>query len=272
MPIRVIVDNKPYEFKVIRFSDGASSVKAPEDLPEDFEGAVLTVENEPVDSYYSLIGQAYSIILDKSLECDLTLNLPYFPYARADRKFGENYANPLDLFFQFLSRLDFDAYIVHDVHNADAIMNCAERWGLNTIYFNSRLDCFRSTVNGERKLKELLKKDPVFCAPDAGAAAGTCEIAEYYGNEYVICKKTRNPHNGYITGLEIVFGTNVDGRTAIITDDICDGGATFDIAARALKEAGAKEVILYVTHGIFSKGIESLTEVDQIFFYQKVTK
>ena len=49
---------------------------------------------------------------------------------------------------------------------------------------------------------------------------------------------------------------SLEGRTAIITDDICDGGYTFIKVAEQLKAKGASKVILFVTHGIFSKGLD----------------
>ena len=50
------------------------------------------------------------------------------------------------------------------------------------------------------------------------------------------------------------------GRNCLIVDDICDGGGTFIPLAKKLKNAGAKTVTLYVTHGIFSKGLDPLKE------------
>lgn len=52
-----------------------------------------------------------------------------------------------------------------------------------------------------------------------------------------------------------VFG-DVEGKICLITDDICDGGGTFLLTAMALKDRGAVDVKLYVTHGIFSKGLD----------------
>ena len=60
---------------------------------------------------------------------------------------------------------------------------------------------------------------------------------------------------------------DIQNKTILIIDDICDGGMTFKLTAERLKELGAKEVHLYVTHGIFSKGLETLREsgIDRIF-------
>ncbi len=65
------------------------------------------------------------------------------------------------------------------------------------------------------------------------------------------------------------------GKYCVIVDDICDGGRTFIELAKTLKEGGAQRVVLYVTHGIFSKGIYPLEKyIDEVYttnsFPQKV--
>jgi len=56
------------------------------------------------------------------------------------------------------------------------------------------------------------------------------------------------------------YNRNVEGYNILIVDDICDGGATFNQAAQILKEKGAVNLYLYVTHGIFIKGLDLLQE------------
>ena len=63
-----------------------------------------------------------------------------------------------------------------------------------------------------------------------------------------------------------VYSNDLKGATCVIVDDICDGGGTFLGLATELKAKNAGELILIVTHGIFSKGLESLTSVfDKIY-------
>ena len=67
--------------------------------------------------------------------------------------------------------------------------------------------------------------------------------------------KIRDPSTGKITSIECPE-EDLTGKTAIVFDDICDGGGTFLGIAKRLDELGAKNKILVVTHGIFSKGLD----------------
>jgi ribose-phosphate pyrophosphokinase len=83
----------------------------------------------------------------------------------------------------------------------------------------------------------------------------------------VFCSKKRDPLTGHLSGFEIKNynpNPNADGQDLLIVDDICDGGGTFVGLAKELRKAGAKKVYLYVTHGIFSKGLP-LEGIDRVF-------
>ena len=85
------------------------------------------------------------------------------------------------------------------------------------------------------------------------------------------CEKERDVSTGWITGFKLESPEIVVGKDILITDDICDGGMTFLKCAEALKEAGANSVSLYVTHGIFSKGLDIFKGlVDNIYCEQTV--
>jgi ribose-phosphate pyrophosphokinase len=75
--------------------------------------------------------------------------------------------------------------------------------------------------------------------------------------EYAILSKKRDVASGKLTGFSLMAG-DVRGRDLLIVDDLCDAGGTFIGSAQVLREAGAHSVSLYVTHGIFSKGVEHL--------------
>jgi ribose-phosphate pyrophosphokinase len=78
-------------------------------------------------------------------------------------------------------------------------------------------------------------------------------------------KKVREPSTGKITRT-VVLANDLSGKTAIITDDICDGGYTFIKIAEQLKEKNVEKIILYVTHGIFSKGLSVFEGlIDEIY-------
>lgn len=101
-------------------------------------------------------------------------------------------------------------------------------------------------------------------SPDAGAARKIDELARYMGQIPVVhCTKVRNPATGTLSGFA-TDATNLDGQTCIIVDDICDGGGTFAGTAATLRQAGAGKVVLIVTHGIFSRGIQ-IPDVDAVY-------
>jgi ribose-phosphate pyrophosphokinase len=93
-------------------------------------------------------------------------------------------------------------------------------------------------------------------SPDAGASKKTVKIAEYFNGEpeVIQAQKLRNLKTGEIVKTEILG--DVKGKKVLIADDICDGGRTFIELAKVLKNQGAIEVSLFITHGIFSKGLE----------------
>ena len=84
----------------------------------------------------------------------------------------------------------------------------------------------------------------------------TIKISETFNGEpeVIQAQKMRNLKTGEIIKTEILG--DVKGKKVLIADDICDGGRTFIELAKVLKNKGAVEVSLFITHGIFSKGLE----------------
>ena len=66
--------------------------------------------------------------------------------------------------------------------------------------------------------------------------------------DYVFCIKHRDWRTGKIERLELTDSWKVIGQNVLIVDDICSRGGTFTHTAKALKEAGVKEIFLYVSH------------------------
>ena len=85
----------------------------------------------------------------------------------------------------------------------------------------------------------------LICYPDEGAAKRYTELLK---REHVFCIKHRDWRTGNIEGLELTSPELVKGRNVLIVDDICSRGGTFTHTAKALKEVGAKDIFLFVTH------------------------
>lgn len=178
------------------------------------------------------------------------LKLNYFPYARNDRAFTALGSDGLNLITGILKRNfpEFDT-LTYDIHSIDAIEH-------------SRIQSIsKQTLIKNTKLEELIRHNNLtLAAPDSGSADEIKALAYRYYVPYIQMLKHRDS-NGNITDFQLINKhpeNNCPVNNILIIDDLCDGGATFIEAAKLLKEKGAKNLYLYVTHGLFNKGIEEL--------------
>lgn len=186
------------------------------------------------------------------------LFMPYVPYARQDRVCVRGESFSLKAFAGIINSLAFESVTVIDPHS-DVVGAVFDRLRIITqLDVIHRYDVF---------IKEVFGKPVTFVSPDAGANKKTAELAKYFGHaEFVRADKKRDLATGQILET-VVYADDLTGRTLVIADDICDGGRTFIELAKVLKAKGAAKVILYVTHGIFSKGIAPLLAngIDDIY-------
>jgi ribose-phosphate pyrophosphokinase len=175
------------------------------------------------------------------------LVLPYLPYARADRRFTQADCFGLFVYSQMLNTMFCREIYAVDVHSAvttalTRVKNISVDPIINTI------------VHGLRDVTVLL--------PDKGSI-GRYSILP--GVPVLHCEKNRDQITGKLVGFEV---PHIETSRALIVDDICDGGGTFNgIAATINRQQGdSVKLFLYVTHGIFSKGLIELNQnFSQIF-------
>lgn len=178
----------------------------------------------------------------------IDLMLPYLPYARQDRVCAPGEAFGLQAMAGILAMLPVRKIIVDDIHS-DVLGKMLPK------LVNVELeDCL--PVFSELDLKITDGYYTLVC-PDKGAVGRVEALSESFRGkpEVIYAEKVRDPSTGEITHTEVCCG-NLDGQNLLICDDICDGGRTFTELAKVLKEKGAESVDLYVTHGIFSKGLD----------------
>jgi ribose-phosphate pyrophosphokinase len=182
----------------------------------------------------------------------LTLNIPYFPYARQDRlNSGESFS--LRVIANLIKSCGFDKVVVVDPHS-DVLAG---------MFPSGMLEI----VTQEEVLVELIKnkgyKKFALIAPDAGASKKTQKIAMKLGGVSVIqANKIRNMETGKISGTAIDSSEFGWYDNLIVCDDIIDGGATFIELGKIIRKEYSGGLHLVATHGIFSKGI---TVFDGIF-------
>lgn len=183
--------------------------------------------------------------------------IPYLPYARQDRVCNAGEAHSLRIMCKLINDMAFDKVTVWDCHSdvGTALLdNCVNL-------------CLSDMIPGSELAQVFEYPETVLISPDAGANKKVLKLAlalgQYpfpaRGTPVIRADKIRDTMTGNITGTE-VYASALNAATCVIVDDICDGGRTFTELAQALKEKGAGKIILYVTHGIFSKGTECLYE------------
>lgn len=187
-------------------------------------------------------------------ETSIHLILPYLPYGRADRRFVSGDCHGARVFEYLLSPY-FNSIWTLDKHNLTSPLGVRNVPPTDIIYraasdFARRFGCFTILFPDEGARKRYnLSWDVVGNNHEA------------FGVHYAHATKIRDSVTGELKGFDV---PEIKGPTLIV-DDICDGGGTFVGIAKSGKiNDGPKG--LYVTHGIFSKGVEVLTDLfDRVY-------
>lgn len=191
----------------------------------------------------------------------INLVLPYVPYGRQDRVCYVGESLSIKVFADLINGLKVKSVITFDPHSdvtCAALDRCIAYDQKKVI---GNFDSFNALL--------CATKRPVFVSPDAGANKKVADLAGFYEHKYFIrADKLRDLATGKIKEIAVVNPQeDVEGQDCVIVDDLIDGGGTFVGLAAALKAKGAAKVILYATHGIFSKGTKVLYEggMDEIY-------
>lgn len=164
--------------------------------------------------------------------------IPYYGYARQDRKDKPRVAIGSKLVANMLVAAGADRIITMDLH-APQIQG----------YFDIPVDHLDSSAIFIPYIENLKLENLTFAAPDVGSANRIREIASYFEVEMVICDKHRKRANEIAS--MVVIGDVAD-RDIVLIDDICDTGGTLAKSAALLKEKGARSVRALCTHPVLS--------------------
>jgi ribose-phosphate pyrophosphokinase len=164
------------------------------------------------------------------------LYLPYVPHARMDRVKNPEDVFTLKTFAHFINSLDFDQVVTWDVHSNVSLA------------LIDRVRNENPMVWIIEAIQELGYAKNSICLffPDEGAQKRYGEMFPDFKQAFGI--KKRNWETGKIEGYMIVGEENVKDRYVLIIDDICSYGNTFVKAAEAIREAGAVDISLFITH------------------------
>lgn len=174
------------------------------------------------------------------------LDMPYVPYARQDRVCNPGEALGAAVFCKLINDQQYATVTIVEPHS-DVTPALLQRVRV---------------VDAAAFLKKALAA-PAFAqgvtlmAPDAGARKRVQALAKTLGVADVrYAEKVRDPQTGRITETRVP--DDIPAQPVLVVDDICDGGRTFLELAAALADKTRQPLYLYVTHGIFSKGLTEL--------------
>ncbi|ENX61228.1 MULTISPECIES: phosphoribosyltransferase family protein [Acinetobacter] len=262
--------NVPIEF--LQFSGGERHIQLQPELLNQLQADTqikASLQNSTDVMDYLLLE---NVLLEQGTR--LSVEIPYFPYARQDRICAQGQAFSLDLMTKLLNSNSEkfvgqrQKIVVWDCHSPVTLELLRKNTSFQTVINIEPIEIIQKSP----ALMQILSADnTVLICPDAGATQRTQAIANGINPqrqqtiEVIHCEKKRDPSTGKIR-TTAVDSPDLTGKTAVITDDICDGGATFIGIAKQLRSLNCQNIILYVTHGIFSKGLAVFDGlVDQLF-------
>lgn len=234
------------EYELLKFSGGELHIKLNNNIDySEVERVIITHRIKNTDDLMAVLIAKNALELKGVKSFDLIM--PYVPYARQDRKCFNGESFTLKVFANILNSANFENVHVFDAHSDVApalIDNC-------------------NNHDNKQFVREILcdfENKPILISPDAGSNKKANKLAIDLQMELVKCDKVRDTKTGALSGFE-VFTSDLKGKDCLIVDDICDGGGTFLGLAKELKNKGAGNIYLFVTHGIFSKGTEIFKEL-----------
>lgn len=170
----------------------------------------------------------------------ITAVIPYFGFARQDRKDKPRVAIGAKLIAKFLETAGISRIMTMDLH-------AAQIQG----FFEVPVDHLDSSVIFVPYIRSLQLDNLVIAAPDMGGTQRARYFAQALTADLVVCDKHRKRAN-QIEGMRIIG--EVEGKNVIIIDDIVDTGGTLTKAAHLMLEQGAQSVRAFCTHPVLSAG------------------
>ena len=258
--------NKLVNSSIRKFSDGEIYIEINENIRGNSIFIIQAISSPANDNLMELL--LCIDALKRSSAKNITAVIPYFGYARQDRKVVPRTSISAKLVSNLITKAGADRIVTVDLH-AGQIQG----------FFDIPVDNLFSTPIFARHIKRKVKNKNLICvAPDVGGVERTRALGRKLDVGLAIIDK-RRPAPGKSQVMNVIG--NVNGKTCIIVDDIIDSGGTIVNAAEALIKRGAKEVHVYVTHGVLSgeavekikkSKIKNLVVTDTIDNYDKVKK
>ena len=217
------------------FSDGEMSIQYDENI-RGHDVFLIQATPPPCDNLMELL-----LMIDAARRAsanDITVVMPYFGYARQDRKDQPRVSIAAKLVANLLSAAGADRLIACDLH-AGQIQG----------FFDFPVDHLYGSAIFVPYLQEMELPNLVFAAPDVGSVSRARGYAKYFKAEIVVCDKHRKRANE-VASMQVIG--DVQDKNVILVDDMIDTGGTLCRAAQIIMEKGAISVRATCTHPVLS--------------------
>ena len=231
------LNKKLVDIKIIRFADGEVYVEINDNMRGQDVFIIQSTSTPVNDSIMELL-----ICIDalrRASAKSITAVLPYFAYARQDRKVSPRSPISAKLFANLLTGSGASRVLTMDLH-ANQIQG----------FFDIPVDNLFAAPTFVQHIKKNIKSKKLVCvAPDVGGVERARAIGKRLSADLAMIDKRRSgPGKSEVMN---VIG-DVKNKICIIIDDLVDSGGTIVNAASALKSKGAKDVYAYVVHGVLT--------------------
>ena len=235
--ISKFLKNKLVNSSIRKFSDGELYIEIHENIRGKSIFIIQSISSPANDNLMELL--LCIDALKRSSAKNITAVIPYFGYARQDRKVVPRTSISAKLVSNLITKAGADRIVTLDLHS-----------GQIQGFFDIPVDNLFATPIFARHIKKKIKSKNLICvAPDVGGTARARALGKMLNVGLAIVDK-RRPSPGKSEVMNVIG--NVNNKTCIIVDDIIDSGGTIVNAAKILKQKGASDVHVYVTHGVLS--------------------
>ena len=220
-----------------KFSDGEIYIEINENIRGNSIFIIQSISSPANDNLMELLLSIDA--LKRSSAKNITAVIPYFGYARQDRKVVPRTSISAKLVSNLITMAGADRVVTVDLH-AGQIQG----------FFDIPVDNLFATPIFARHIKKKIKNKNIICvAPDVGGTERARALGKILNVGLAIVDK-RRPKPGQSQVMNVIG--DVKGKTCILVDDIIDSGGNIVNSGKALKNRGAKEVFVYITHGVLS--------------------
>ena len=252
----------PFEQKI--FSSGESHIRFT---------SMASFWDETIDIFLSfkqdthIIQLCHAVDAIRRIKSDMKINLyiPYFPGGRQDRVCNSGEPLSVKVYANIINALNLHKVFIFDPHSevTPALIN-------NCFVINNH-DFIGKVINIICNNTNKTKNDFLLISPDAGSNKKIFNLSKSLGGIPVVrCDKKRNLETMAIEGTEIYFSGSMEGKIALMVDDICAGGRTFKELAKIIKPFNPDKIYLVVSffeglakqHDLKESGIDGVFMTD----------